>query len=54
MRWFNTHNIIFRHLWDEDLESWDMVEKIDDHTDVFYYTTKSMILQPKRRHVVLR
>ncbi|XP_078369668.1 stAR-related lipid transfer protein 13-like isoform X8 [Oculina patagonica] len=43
-----------RHLWDEDLESWDMIEKIDDHTDVFFYTTKSMILQPKRQHVVLR
>lgn len=43
-----------RHLWDEDLETWDMVEKIDDHTDVFFYTTKSMILQPKRQHVVLR
>ena len=43
-----------RHLWDEDLETWDMIEKIDDHTDVFFYTTKSMILQPKRRHVVLR
>ncbi|XP_015765354.1 PREDICTED: stAR-related lipid transfer protein 13-like isoform X1 [Acropora digitifera] len=43
-----------RHLWDEDLESWDVIEKIDEHTDVFFYTTKSMILQPKRRHVVLR
>lgn len=43
-----------RHLWDEDLESWDMIEKIDEHTDVFFYTTKSMILQPKRCHVVLR
>ena len=31
-----------------------MIEKIDEHTDVFFYTTKSMILQPKRRHVVLR
>lgn len=46
--------IFCRHLWDEDLETWDMIEKIDDHTDVFFYTTKSMILQPKRRHVVLR
>ncbi|KAJ7356191.1 Dynein light chain Tctex-type [Desmophyllum pertusum] len=43
-----------RHLWDEDLESWDMIEKIDDNTDVFFYTTKSMILQPNRQHVVLR
>lgn len=46
--------VFCRHLWDEDLESWDMIEKIDDNTDVFFYTTKSMILQPKRRHVVLR
>ncbi|XP_031563482.1 rho GTPase-activating protein 7-like isoform X2 [Actinia tenebrosa] len=43
-----------RHLWDEDLETWDVVEKISEDIDIFHYVTQSMILQPKRRHVVLR
>ncbi|XP_032223242.2 rho GTPase-activating protein 7 isoform X3 [Nematostella vectensis] len=43
-----------RHLWDEELEAWDVLEKIDEDMDVFYYVTRSMILQPKRIHVVLR
>ncbi|XP_020905172.1 rho GTPase-activating protein 7 isoform X2 [Exaiptasia diaphana] len=43
-----------RHLWDEDLETWDAVEQISNEVDVFHYVTQSMILQPKRSHVVLR
>ncbi|KAK3696697.1 hypothetical protein QZH41_013056 [Actinostola sp. cb2023] len=43
-----------RHLWDEDLETWDVVKKISNEVDVFHYVTQSMILQPKRSHVVLR
>lgn len=32
-----------RYFWDEDLEIWDMVEKIDDYIDVFFYIIKFMI-----------
>ena len=34
--------------------TWDVLEKLDDQTDVFYYVTQSIIMQPKRDHIVIR
>ena len=34
--------------------TWDVLENLDDETDVFYYVTQSIIMQPKREHTVVR
>ncbi|XP_032811166.2 rho GTPase-activating protein 7 isoform X1 [Petromyzon marinus] len=43
-----------RHLWDEDLLQWKVVETLDPNTEVFYYVLNSMAPHPARDYLVLR
>ncbi|CAH1267753.1 DLC1 [Branchiostoma lanceolatum] len=43
-----------RHLWDEDLMKWRVVEKLDRQTEVFQYVTNSMAPHPSRDFCTLR
>ncbi|XP_035681138.1 rho GTPase-activating protein 7-like isoform X1 [Branchiostoma floridae] len=43
-----------RHLWDEDLIKWRVVEKLDRQTEVFQYVTNSMAPHPTRDYCTLR
>ena len=43
-----------RHLWDEDLMKWRVVEKLDNNSEVFQYITNTMAPHPTRDFVELR
>ncbi|KAL5011439.1 hypothetical protein ScPMuIL_009990 [Solemya velum] len=43
-----------RHLWDEDLLKWHIVEKLDTNTEIFQYSCNSMAPHPTRDYCVLR
>ncbi|XP_078685026.1 rho GTPase-activating protein 7-like isoform X2 [Branchiostoma floridae x Branchiostoma belcheri] len=43
-----------RHLWDEDLMKWRVVEKLDRQTEVFQFVTNSMAPHPTRDFCTLR
>lgn len=43
-----------RHLWDEDLVKWRVVEKLDSQTEVFHYVLNSMAPHPQREFCELR
>ncbi|XP_070197545.1 serine-rich adhesin for platelets-like isoform X2 [Littorina saxatilis] len=43
-----------RHKWDDDMVSWDVVERLDKHSDVFHYVLNSMAPHPPRHFMVLR
>uniref|UniRef100_UPI00358FC46C rho GTPase-activating protein 7-like n=1 Tax=Myxine glutinosa TaxID=7769 RepID=UPI00358FC46C len=43
-----------RHLWDPDLLHWQVVETLDDHTELFRYVLDSMAPHPARDYLVLR
>ncbi|XP_076446493.1 rho GTPase-activating protein 7-like isoform X2 [Babylonia areolata] len=43
-----------RHKWDDDMLSWQVVERLDRHCDVFHYVLNSMAPHPPRHFMVLR
>lgn len=43
-----------RHLWDDDILKWRIVEKLDSHTEVFQYVLNSMVPHPTRDFSELR
>ncbi|XP_046371993.2 rho GTPase-activating protein 7-like isoform X3 [Haliotis rufescens] len=43
-----------RHVWDEDLLNWSVVETLDKHADVFQYVCNSMAPHPTRHYTLLR
>uniref|UniRef100_A0A8C4PYK4 DLC1 Rho GTPase activating protein n=1 Tax=Eptatretus burgeri TaxID=7764 RepID=A0A8C4PYK4_EPTBU len=43
-----------RHLWDPDLLHWQVVETLDNHTELFRYVLDSMAPHPARDYLVLR
>ena len=43
-----------RHLWDEDLAKWRIVEKLDAQTEVFQYVFNTMVPHPSRDICELR
>lgn len=43
-----------RHLWDDEIIHWDVLEQLDETTDVFYYETQSIAPSIKRDFVILR
>ncbi|XP_059147333.1 uncharacterized protein LOC131935064 [Physella acuta] len=43
-----------RHTWDEDLLSWSVVERLDQHSDIFQYVLNSMAPHPSRHFCILR
>ncbi|XP_052828360.1 stAR-related lipid transfer protein 13 isoform X2 [Octopus bimaculoides] len=43
-----------RSLWDEDLHESSVVEKLDNHTDIFQYTRNSMPPHPCRHYCLIR
>ncbi|XP_029644059.1 rho GTPase-activating protein 7 isoform X2 [Octopus sinensis] len=43
-----------RSLWDEDLNGSGVVEKLDNHTDIFQYTRNSMPPHPCRHYCLIR
>ena len=43
-----------RHLWDEDLMNWRVVEKLDKNTEIFQYVVNSMAPHPTRDICELR
>ena len=47
-------NSFCRHLWDEDLMKWRVVEKLDNNSEVFQYITNTMAPHPTRDFVELR
>ncbi|CAG5124821.1 unnamed protein product, partial [Candidula unifasciata] len=49
------HRILHeRHVWDEDLLSWSVVERLDPHSDIFQFVLNSMAPHPFRHFCVLR
>ena len=47
---FNSH----RHLWDEDLLKWRVVERLGNQCDVMHYIFNTMAPHPNREYCVLR
>ncbi|XP_062910371.1 stAR-related lipid transfer protein 13 isoform X4 [Mobula hypostoma] len=43
-----------RHLWDDDLLQWKIIEALDKQTEVFQYVLNSMAPHPSRDFVILR
>lgn len=43
-----------RHLWDDEILQWEVVERLDTNTDVFYYETQSIAPSVRRDFVILR
>ncbi|XP_048388389.1 stAR-related lipid transfer protein 13-like isoform X2 [Stegostoma tigrinum] len=43
-----------RHLWDDDLLQWKVVESLDKQTEIFQYVLNSMAPHPSRDFVTLR
>ncbi|XP_047126135.1 rho GTPase-activating protein 7 isoform X1 [Hydra vulgaris] len=43
-----------RHLWDDEILEWQVIDTLDDCTDVFYYETQSIAPSVKRDFVILR
>lgn len=43
-----------RHLWDDDLLQWKIIESLDKQTEVFQYVLNSMAPHPSRDFVTLR
>ncbi|KAL8559548.1 hypothetical protein ACOMHN_018711 [Nucella lapillus] len=43
-----------RHKWDDDMLSWNVVERLDRHCDAFHYALNSMAPHPPRHFMVLR
>ncbi|XP_028655141.1 stAR-related lipid transfer protein 13 isoform X2 [Erpetoichthys calabaricus] len=43
-----------RHLWDEDLLQWKVIETLDKQTEIYQYVQNSMAPHPSRDFVVLR
>lgn len=43
-----------RHLWDDQILHWEVLETLDESTDVFHYETQSVAPSVKRDFVVLR
>ncbi|BFZ24549.1 hypothetical protein BsWGS_27588 [Bradybaena similaris] len=49
------HRILHeRHVWDEDLLSWSVVERLDPHSDIFQFVLNSMAPHPFRHFCTLR
>ena len=45
---------IFRHLWDEDLLKWRVIDRLDNETEVFQFVLNSMAPHPTRDFVEIR
>jgi hypothetical protein len=43
-----------RHLWDDDIIKWRVVERLDAHTEVFQYVVNAMVPHPTRDFCELR
>jgi len=43
-----------RHLWDDSIVQWEVLETLDETSDVFYYETQSVAPSVKRDFVILR
>uniref|UniRef100_A0A2D4EMW2 START domain-containing protein n=1 Tax=Micrurus corallinus TaxID=54390 RepID=A0A2D4EMW2_MICCO len=49
------HRILMeQHLWDPNLQQTNILEILDDETDIYQYTTTNMSPLPSREYVVLR
>ena len=54
LSWQYSRLSLYRHLWDDELVQWEVLERLDDQTDVFYYETQSVAPSIKRDYVILR
>jgi len=43
-----------RHLWDDDIIKWRVVQRLDDETEVFQYVVNVMVPHPTRDFCELR
>ncbi|XP_065058049.1 stAR-related lipid transfer protein 13-like isoform X1 [Rhopilema esculentum] len=43
-----------RHLWDDEMVSWEYIENLDDQTDIFYCETQTIVPSVKRDYLTLR
>ena len=46
--------VCLRHKWDDDMLSWDVVERLDRNSDVFHYVLNTMAPHPPRHFMVIR